>query len=238
MRLQGTPSQDDVTCRRQVAAACRIISRYGHEDLTLGHVSVRSQDNMWIKRKGVTLGEASPDDVICAELDGEPPLGDSMHLEAVMHSMAYEARSDVNAVIHTHPWYATALGASGSGLEMLSHDGVLFKDGLGFYEHTSGLITDAAGAKNVINSLGARRATLMRHHGVLIVGEDIRWATLAAITLERAIRLQFLVAGLGRPEPIDPGTLEELYKEKYRDQFLDEYWSAWCRELEASGLGL
>ncbi len=233
--LPGTLAETDTESRRQVAAACRIIARHGHEDLTLGHVSVRNGDGMWIKRKGVTLGEASPDDVIHSNLDEDPPRGHSMHLEAIMHSMAYRTRPDINAVIHTHPWYATALGASGSGLEILSHDGVLFKDGVGFYDRTSGLITDAAGAGHVIDALGHRRATLLSHHGVLIVGEDIRWATLAAITLERAIRLQFLASGLGKPTPIDPEIVEELFAEKYRDHFLDEYWDSWCRELESIG---
>lgn len=238
--LTGGPAGNDDDCRRQVAAACRIIARHGHEDLTLGHVSVRSADGegMWIKRKGVTLGEATPDDIIHANLDDDPPQGTSMHLEAVMHSMAYRRRADVNAVIHTHPWYATALGASGRGLAILSHDGVLFKDGVGLYSDTSGLITDSGGADQVIDALGDKRATLMRHHGVLLVGEDIRWATLAAITLERSIRLQLMATGLGEPIPVDGNVVEDLFAEKYREHFLDEYWDAWCRELENHGLGV
>lgn len=238
--LQGVPAGNDDDSRRQVAAACRIIARHGHEDLTLGHVSVRSAsgDGMWIKRKGVTLGEATVGDVIHAGLDEDPPRGDSMHLEAVMHSMAYRRRPDVNAVIHTHPWYATALGASGRDLAILSHDGVLFKDGIGLYTDTSGLVTDSNGADKVIDALGSRRATLMRHHGVLLVGEDIRWATLAAITLERSIRLQLMASGLGEPIPVEDGIIDELFAEKYRDHFLDEYWSSWCRELDGNGLGV
>jgi ribulose-5-phosphate 4-epimerase/fuculose-1-phosphate aldolase len=235
--LIGTVADNDIDSRRQVAATCRIISRHGHEDLTLGHVSVRGEGgrSMWIKRKGVTLGETCVEDVIRADLDDDLPQGRSMHLEAVMHSQAYRTRPDVNAVIHTHPWYATALGAAGAGLEVLSHDGVLFKDGVGLYDNTSGLITTLEGAGEVIDALGSRRAVLMRHHGVLIVGEDIRWATLAAITLERAIKLQSLVSTLGTPTPIDPEVVEDLFVEKYRHQFLDEYWDAWCRELEARG---
>ncbi|KAA3640395.1 MAG: class II aldolase/adducin family protein [Armatimonadetes bacterium] len=235
--LIGTANASDAMCRRQVAAAARTISRYGHEDLTLGHVSVRSAtgDSMWIKRKGVALSEVTVDDVIAADLGDEPPRGDLMHYEAIMHHEAYRRRGDINAVIHTHPWYATAFGASDAEFQMLSHDGVLFKDGIGRYSDSSGLITTGPDAERVVNALGSKRVTMLRHHGVLIVGEDIRWAVLAAITLERSIRLQWMASGLGEINPIAPGDVEDLYLEKYRERFLAEYWDAWLRDLEATG---
>src|SRR5436189_83621 len=50
--------------REQVASACRILAAEGYADLTLGHVSARGPDgDIWIKRKGIALGEVEPDDV-------------------------------------------------------------------------------------------------------------------------------------------------------------------------------
>src|SRR5579864_9701836 len=116
-----------------VALACRILAAGGHEDFTLGHVSARdgAEDTVYIKRNGLGLHEVTPDDVLTIDLDRRKLAGEGdVHLEAVLHTEVYRLRADVGAVIHTHPPYATALGASAARLEMLGHDAVLFKDGL------------------------------------------------------------------------------------------------------------
>ena len=54
-----------------MALACRIIARFGHEDRTLGHASVRGPDGrtVYIKRKGKALRDALDEDVIVIPLD-------------------------------------------------------------------------------------------------------------------------------------------------------------------------
>ena len=135
------------------------------------------------------------------------------------------------AVIHGHPVYGTALGATDGQLQMLTHDAVLFADGIGDYDDGPALITDRDQGRRVALALGSRRAALLRNHGVVIVGEDVRWAVLAAVTLERAIRFQTIAATLGQPRPITQDAAEGLRPKKYQDRFLDEYWAAWVRRV-------
>ncbi len=225
--------------REQVAWACRILALEGYLDLTLGHVSARAPGGtrVYIKRKGVALDEVGPEDVVEFDLgDGAPPSSPDMHLEAVLHSEVYRRRPDVGAVVHGHPPHATALSATAVGLEMVTHDAVLFADGVGVFEDTADLITDAEQGRAVAEALGARRAVLLRNHGVLVVGKDVPWATLAAATLERAARLQALASSLGRLEPISPSAALRMREEKYRDRFVAEYWQAWIRRLRRAGL--
>jgi ribulose-5-phosphate 4-epimerase/fuculose-1-phosphate aldolase len=80
-----------------------------------------------------------------------------------------------------------------------------------------------------------RRAALLRNHGVVIAGEDIRWSVLAAVTLERAIRFQSTATKLGDPRPMSAEQAQRLYPLKYQDGFLDEYWSAWERRVQTLG---
>src|SRR5919109_2996941 len=116
--------------REQVAWACRILALEGYADLTLGHVSARGEDGeIWIKRKGVALDEVEPDDVVLAD-DASADL----HLETVLHTAVYRVRRDVGAVIHGHPPYATALAATRAPLQLLTHDAVLFADGLARFD--------------------------------------------------------------------------------------------------------
>jgi L-fuculose-phosphate aldolase len=220
------------TLREQVAWACRILAAEGYADLTLGHVSARSPDGeIWIKRKGVALDEVEPDDVVA--LDDTDVL---LHLETVLHTGVYRIRPDVGAVVHGHPPYATALGATGAELSVLTHDGILFADGVARFDDPDLIVDDEQGDR-VAAALGSHRAVLMNNHGVLVVGKDVPWAVLTAATLERAARLQSIASTLGELRPIASELARQLLPVKYRDEFVDEYWAAWQRQVARDGGG-
>jgi len=224
--------------RQRVAVACRVLALEGYLDLTLGHVSAREAGSrkIWIKRKGPALDEVEPEDVIALDLD-EPRAMESSeyHLESFIHTEVYRARDDVDAVIHGHPLYGTALGATDAELLMLTHDAVLFADGLGMFDEGPDLVTDARRGALVAAALGPRRAALLRNHGVVIAGEDLRWAVLTALALERAIRFQVVAGSLGAGRPISHADALALRPLKYRAAFMDEYWAAWERRVERAG---
>jgi L-fuculose-phosphate aldolase len=218
--------------REGVAWACRILAFEGYADLTLGHVSARPAggDAIYIKRKGVALGEVEPDDVV----DLDDPAAD-LHLETVLHTEIYARRPDVGAVVHGHPLYATAFGATSARLELLTHDAVLFAEGVSFFEESPELITEREQGRAVAEALGSRRALIMRNHGVVVADKDVRWAVLSAITLERAIRLQAIASALGELRPIPREVAESMFDDKYQERFLDEYWAAWIRRARRTG---
>ena len=219
--------------REQIAWACRILAAEGYADLTLGHISARGADGeIWIKRKGVALDEVEPEDVVTLD-DPEAVL----HLETVLHTGVYRARPDVGAVVHGHPPYATALGATGAELLPLTHDGILFADGVARFGDPD-LIVDEAQGDRVAAALGSRRAVLMENHGVLVVGADVKWAVLSAMTLERAARLQAIASTLGELQPIEHELALQLQPVKYREEFVEEYWAAWQRRVTREGGGL
>jgi ribulose-5-phosphate 4-epimerase/fuculose-1-phosphate aldolase len=216
----------------QVAWACRILALEGFSDLTLGHVSARpaGSDAIYIKRKGIALDEVAPDDVV--EVD-DPSA--ALHLETVLHTEIYAARPDVGAVVHGHPPYSTAFGATRAELELLTHDAVLFADGISYFEETAELITEQGQGRAVAAALGDRRAVILRNHGVVVADRDVRWAVLSAITLERAIRLQTIASALGPLSPISREQATHMHADKYQDRFVDEYWAAWVRRVRRAG---
>jgi len=219
--------------REQVASACRILALEGYADLTLGHVSARGSDGrIWIKRKGIALDEVEPDDVVAID-DTDAVL----HLETVLHTGVYRARPDVGAVVHGHPPYATALGATAADLLVLTHDGILFADGVSRFGDPD-LIIDADQGDRVAEALGSRRVVLMENHGVLVVGADVKWAVLTAVTLERAAQLQSIASTLGDLRPVEHEVALQLQPVKYREEFVEEYWAAWQRRVTREGGGL
>jgi ribulose-5-phosphate 4-epimerase/fuculose-1-phosphate aldolase len=108
------------------------------------------------------------------------------------------------------------------------------------------LIVDSAAAEAMAERLGQARALLLRGHGVLVVGEDARWAVRAAVALERAVKLQSIARTLGELTPIDEQTAREFFPRKYTARAfvdrpghedrqdktsLDEFWAYWTRNV-------
>jgi L-fuculose-phosphate aldolase len=225
--------------RERVAWACRILANEGYQDLTLGHVSARDgerRDRMWIKRKGVTLSEVTPDDVIEFELGSDlRDASDEMHLEAVLHTEVYRRRDDVSAIVHGHPPFATAFAATDADLLALTHDAVMF-DGVAIYDGSPDLITEPEQGSDVAEALDGNSVVLLRNHGVLVAERDLPWLVLAAVTLERAVMMQSIAGTLGTARPIDGSLVDDLRRRKYNDGLVAEYWDAWIRDMRRRGL--
>lgn len=228
-----------MSLQNQVAWACRILAMDGHTDLTLGHVTALAPNGeIYMKCKDLGLNEVTPADVLTMDLNGRKLAGNGeVHLEAVLHTEVYRARPDVKAVVHTHPPYTTALSAVATPLEFVSHDAVLFRDGLAIFDETADLIVDTAQGKAVARALGSCRALLLRNHGVLAVGSSVPWVVYTALTLERACKLQHIARTLGPLQPISPEMVALMYGSKYNDGFTESYWAYLIREAQRRGYG-
>jgi ribulose-5-phosphate 4-epimerase/fuculose-1-phosphate aldolase len=184
----------------------------------------------------VALDEVAPEDVVPLDVDADQSdVGPEMHLEAVIHTEIYKLRPDVGAVVHGHPPFATALGATEAGIEFLTHDAVLFPDGVPVFEETADLITEPEQGRAVAQALGPRQALLLANHGVVAVGKDVPWAVLAAITLERSVRIQSIARSLGPLRSISAASAQRLHVSKYQDRLVEEYWASWIRRVRRAG---
>lgn len=235
----GAMPPGDETLREQVAWSCRILAQDGQGDYTLGHVSARAADrqSVLMKRYGLGLEEVTPADVLRIDFDGTLLEGEGrVHLEYVLHTEIYRVRPDVQSVIHTHPPYTTAFGATDARLEMLNHDAVLFREGLASFDGTAELIQTAAQGAQVAAALSAHRAILLRGHGVVLTGASVPWATYTALTLERVLRIQSLARSFGSLMPMSGEMADRVYPDKYRDGHVASYWDYLIRGLRRAGL--
>ena len=241
--LKLVPEQTDDTVdadlREQVAWSGRILAVGGHGDYTLGHVSARSSTGQYVlmKPNGLGLEEVAPGDVLAIDMDGARLSGSGpVHLEYVLHTEIYKARPDVGAVVHTHPPYATAFGATDARLELLNHDAVLFRDGLATFNDTAELIVRPDQGAAVAQALGHHRALVLRGHGVIVTGTSVPWATYAALTLERVLRIQSIARSFGALKPMTPEMADRVFPDKYRDDHVANYWSYLIRQVRRAGL--
>ena len=110
------------------------------------------------------------------------------------------ARPDAGCVVHTHARAPVAFAAVEEPLRPVSHEGTFFvpPDVPRFTETSDLILTPALGAR-VAASLGDRPALLLVGHGLVAAGADVVEATMAAVLLDRACRVQLDVLQTGRP---------------------------------------
>ena len=228
----------DRALAEQVAWSCRILAMGGHGDFTLGHASARLDDHRLImKANKMGLEEVTPENVLTLDMNGSLLKGNGpVHLEAVLHTGVYRRRPDVGAVIHTHPKYATALGATDATVEMINHDAVLFRNGISYFDETAQLIVNDDQAGSVADALGDRNVLIMRGHGVLIAGKNLHWAVYTALTLERVLEIQMIARGLGNLRSMTDEMAASVYPEKYQDAYMETYWRHMVRQVRRAGL--
>jgi ribulose-5-phosphate 4-epimerase/fuculose-1-phosphate aldolase len=201
--------------------------------MTLGHVSARHPDaeHLHMKPKGLGLEEVSGTDIIVIDFEGNKLAGDRQrHGEFPIHTEIYRNRRDVNCVIHTHPIYSVALGATGGRIRPIGHEGALFTD-LPIFKETTDLIKTREQGQALTACLGLNRAALMQNHGVVVVGISVEEATLLAIFLEKAIKVQLLAGLMGTPVWSPENECRSKAELHLGQNLVREFWEYYVRRL-------
>ncbi len=221
--------------KENLAYSCNILAAEGHWDNVLGHVSVRipKQDKILMKPHGFGFEEIRPNHIIVCNLAGKKIEGKyERHSEVFIHTEIFKARPDVNCVVHSHPPYVTAFGALRQPLRPISHEGSIFYEGLPLFDYTTALVRTPELGKKVAETLGRCRAVLMKNHGSTVVGSSIQEATLYAVFLEKAARIQLLATASGEPSWTSNQEAKLKFEQIYTSHRLDSMWDYFIRRMK------
>ena len=221
--------------KENLAFSCNILAHEGHWDNILGHVSVRipGQERILMKPHSFGFEEIRPEHVIEVDLDGNKVAGKyERHSEVFIHTEIFKARPDVHCVVHSHPPHAVALGSLRKPLRPISHEGNIFYEGLPLFDLTTALIRTPELGVEVAKSLGKCRGLLMKNHGSTVVGESIEVATLYAIFLEKAARIQLMATASGDPSWTSDEESAIKYEQIYTPHRLGSMWDYFVRRAK------
>jgi L-fuculose-phosphate aldolase len=194
--VDATDAQSAV--KQQLVDAIRMLERADYIDHN-GHCSARRDATSFYINSGASMrGALTVDDIVAVDLDGNLVEGTAKPpLEFHIHSEAYRARPDVNAVFHTHPKWSTFLTMTGTAYKPVYAQGVLLGD-IPLMDSPMSVNTKPMGQK-MAAMLGNNPALLLKAHGVVVVGSDILEAfALAAYVEENAYR-QYMAMQIGEP---------------------------------------
>ena len=223
--------------KETLAYACRILAMTGQEAGLAGQISLRSErpDAYWTLRFGLGFDEATPDDFIEVDQDLNTLRGEGMANPATrFHLWVYRARQDVNAIIHTHSPWASALAAARQPLVIAQMDMTPLHEDCAFLADWPGVpIADHEGVL-ISEALGSKRAIVLAHHGYLTAGCSVEEATYLSVYLERAARMQLRAqAAFGPLTPVDATLAREAHDYLLKPSIVNATFDYWCRQTRA-----
>ncbi len=96
----------------------------------------------------------------------------------------------------------------GELLEPITQDVCAFYQDHALFDDYTGVVLDEEEGRRIAATLGARKAVILRNHGLLTVGDSVDAAAWWFITMERSCQVQLAAKAVGKPVLIDPKNAE------------------------------
>jgi L-fuculose-phosphate aldolase len=196
---------------------------------TWGNLSLRDPASglIYITPSGMAYDTLTPEDVVVLHPDGSTAEGiREPSVEKLLHSMIYQHRPDVNAVLHTHPEHSLVFA-------VLHRDIPVVTDELA--QAVGGPVRCAAYAlpgsqqlaENGVEALGSVQACLLANHGAVCVGKDMEECFRVAAVLEAGAEVYARACAIGTPVAENPADVAWM-----RDFAVNRYGKANRKEPE------
>ncbi|HPD55911.1 MAG TPA: class II aldolase/adducin family protein [Smithellaceae bacterium] len=194
------------TYKKEVLNAGMWLSQHGYFGSLRGsggNVSARIDDTtMAITPSGVKYQELSLNDICIIGFDNKEiavKKGRKPSIESGMHSVIYQKRPEINAIVHTHQTYGSVFAILNLPIPAL-FDEVSWALGKIIQVVPYAL----SGSRELAANVGAKlsnnaNAYIIQNHGILALGKTMNQALLHAELLEKAAQIYYLALSTGKP---------------------------------------
>jgi ribulose-5-phosphate 4-epimerase/fuculose-1-phosphate aldolase len=204
---QGASAPPDPALLEDLVAANHILYAEGVVD-GFGHVSARHDKNpdRFLLARSMAPGLVTKADIMEFDLDGNAvdPQGRAVYLERFIHSAIYRTHPEVKAIVHSHSPAVIPFGATAVTLKPIFHMSSFLGAGVPVFEireaggnATDMLVRNPALGAALADKLGRASVILMRGHGDVVVGGNVKEAVFRAIYTEINARLEADALRLG-----------------------------------------
>ncbi len=233
-----------------LAVANRILAREDVVD-AFGHVSIRHPDNpeRYFLSRSRSPEIVSRADLMEFTLDNDPidQRDRPVYVERPIHGAIYEARPDVAAVVHNHSYAVIPFGVTTRPLQQILHvaggivgganEAVPVWDIRDRFGDTNLLVTTQDQGRDLAACLGGRAAALMRGHGCVVAGPNLKRTVHLAIYLESNARLLLDTRLLGGEITLmSPGEVAATAEMNDLPLVAERTWDYWCARAALDGI--
>ena len=216
--------------REALALACRILAREGHESGLAGQVTARGDKpgTWWTLQFGYGFEEATPERMILVDEDLKPLEAGRPNPGVRFHIWIYGKRPDVQAIIHTHAPFASALAATGQPLKTIHMDSAMLHGTAHLPEWPGVPVADDEG-RIISGALGNAKTILLSNHGLLAAGSSVEESAYLAVFFERAARMQVRAMAAGGFKEVKPELAAEARDFLLQDSIVRATFAYWAR---------
>ncbi len=202
---------DDLPLRQQVIDHALQFASSGLSVGKSGNISVRCAQGFLITPTGMDYSALTPDDIVLLLPDGEPAPDQARQASSEWHFHCglYQARTDINAIVHAHPTYCTALACSEKNIPAF-HYMVAVAGGNDIPLAPYALFGTEELSRHAINALSERQACLLAHHGMIALGNNLNSAFNLAIEIESLAKQYCEVLKLGNAKLLSKQQMDEV----------------------------
>jgi L-fuculose-phosphate aldolase len=189
--------------RDEIIDVIERIYRYRMTTTSGGNLSIRDGDDVWITPARIDKGRLRRDDVVCVRGDGTVDGPHKPSSEYPFHRAIYDARPDLQAVVHAHPVALVAFSVCRRVPNTrLFHQARGICGEVGFAPYA--LPGSAALGKHIADVFRAgHRCAVLENHGVVVGGGDLGEAFARFETLEFTARTILKARQLGEVRYLD-----------------------------------
>ena len=212
--------------KEKLARACRMLEMMGLIDHS-GHISGRmpGSQTFFIHPQQLSRAEVTPGDMAEVTLKGDwvggklnPPS------ESPIHAAVYQARQDVNCVVHIHTHYSILPSIVGVDLVPVCQHGAIFGSVVPVYGDSE-KIDDFEKASGLARALGKSRAVIMKGHGAVIAESTVEAGFVASFHLEENAKLFVQASILGKPIPLSEEERKRAGANSFKPSSIQKAWS-------------
>ncbi|MCI7305918.1 MAG: class II aldolase/adducin family protein [Trueperella sp.] len=183
--------------RQEVVDTCLFMVKEKLVVGTAGNVSIRIGDHVVISPSGVDYATMTAQDVVVYDMDGHHVDGVlNPSSELPLHIAVYRA-TDAKAITHNHAYASTALGLVVDEIPPSHYYSTMF-GGVVRVAPYAAFGTDQL-AKNVAAALEGRTGALMKNHGAITIGPNLKKAVDLLPILEYICEIQLRAMATGAP---------------------------------------
>jgi L-fuculose-phosphate aldolase len=200
--------------RQEIIDQCRWMNASGLNQGTSGNLSVRHNEAMLITPSGQSYDDMTVAEIAAMSIDGAGdtwtgPLAPSS--EWRFHRDILRTRPDVNAVVHTHSTYATALAIARKPIPAC-HYMIAAAGGNSVPCAQYATFGSAALSANVLAALDGRTGCLIENHGLIATGDSLKKAMWLAVEIETLAKQYYLTLAIGGPILLDDTEIDRVKK--------------------------
>ena len=198
--------------KKEMLKACMAMKEYELISLSGGNVAMRIDDNYLVTPSGMLYEDMTYEDICVVNKEGKLIEGirkPTSDIDALLY--IFEKMPKVNAIIHTHQPYATAIGFSNEYLPacmVTLIDANHAKINIAPWTKSQ----DIGMGKLVVEYAGDATAVIMKHHGVVSYGKDLHEALCSAVYLEEGAKTYCMARIMGDVPELSQEEIDgELY---------------------------